>query len=247
MSFLSNLKTDGTIKEQGDSLGGGFVLDSGVYDMVVDMAYINLSAGGAYGLVCVFKSAEGKTLKQTFWMTGGTAKGQLNYYVDKDGNKQYLPGFSQANALALLTVGKEIAECEPEKKMVKAYNPDLKKEVPTEKDVLTEMIGQPIKLGVIKQIVDKTTKAPDGTYQPTGETREENDIDKIFHAETGCTVTELRNGQTEAGFLPKWEEKWKGEVKNRAKGVKDAGKPGVPGTSATTSAPKKSLFGNAAA
>jgi len=244
--MLAMLKTDDKIKEQGDSLGGFKLLNTDAYDMVVDMAYIDLSSGGAYGLVFTGKGADGETIKETFWMTGGTAKGQLNYYVDREGNKQYLPGFSQANALALLTTGQEIAELTPEKKMVKAYDKEAGKEVPTEKDVLVEMIGQPIKLGIVKQIVDKTKKNEiSGAYEPTGETREENVIDKIFHAESGCTVAELRAGSTEASFLPQWIEKNKGETRNKAKGTKAAGTAGAPGAPAGEK--KKSLFGNSAA
>jgi len=38
----------------------------------------------------------------------------LNYYQDKEGKKQYLPGFNIANALSVLTAGKELGELTPE-------------------------------------------------------------------------------------------------------------------------------------
>lgn len=245
--MLANLKMDDSIQEQGDSLGGS-VLDSGIYDMVIDMAYIDISKNGAYGLVCSFRGANGVSHKETFWMTNTEAKGCLNYYVDKSGAKQYLPGFNQANTLALLTTGMNISDLEPEKKTIKVYNYELKKEVPTEKQVVTAMLQQPIKIGLVKQIVDKTKKNPaTGAYDPTGETREENEIHKLFDAENGCTVAELRAGATVPYFLEGWENKWKGQVRNRAKGTK--GDSGTAGAPASPGAMKKpgSLFGKSEA
>jgi hypothetical protein len=240
--MLDMLKTDSSIKEETDSLGGSYLLDSGVYDMIVDMAYIEVSKNGAVGLVLQFKGAGNESLKQTLWMTN---RDKLNYYVDNKGDKQYLPGFSQANALALLTLNKEISEVEPEPKTIKVYNYELKKEAPTEKQVITEMLGKAIKIGVFKQIVDKTAKNAAGVYEPTGETREENEIGKLFHAESGLTVAEARNGETVGSFVTEWEAKHKGTVRNKAKGASKSGAPGAPKAGGGDK-PKKSLFGNAA-
>ena len=122
MSLLASLATDSSIQNETDSVGSS-VLDSNIYPSTVETAYINKSDGGALGLVCTFKSGN-KTIKQTFWMTSGTAKGCKNYYEDKNGEKKYLPGFIQANALALLTVGQEISALDTETKVIKAWNKD---------------------------------------------------------------------------------------------------------------------------
>ena len=103
--MLDNMKEDNSIAEDGDFIGGGsFLLESGTYDMIIDLAYFDVSKGGANSLTFHFKGPNGESVRETFWVTSGTAKGCKNYYLDKDGNKRYLPGFSQANAICKLIV-----------------------------------------------------------------------------------------------------------------------------------------------
>jgi hypothetical protein len=179
-------------------------------------------------------------------MTSGDKKGNKNYYVDKEGNQKYLPGFLLANSLGLLTVGKEIGELAgaAENKVVKLYSFTEKKEVPTEVPVLVELLGQEIYAAVIKQVVDKNAKAADGSYQPTGETREENEIDKFFRAKDKMTTAEIRAGAEEPAFFNTWKEKWAGQVKDRS--TKTSGQAGAPkpaGASPAAKKPTASLFG----
>jgi len=239
--MFGNLKQDPTIQEAGDVLGGGGVLDTDIHKMVVEMAYADKSAGGALSLNLSFKGSNGTSLRTTFWVTSGTAKGGHNYYVDKQGNKQFLPGYSQANALCLLTVGEELANVAPETKTIGIYDYDLKKEVPKQREVLMPLIGQEVSLGVIRQIVDKNVKNDAGIYVPSGETREENEIDKIFRASDGMTVVEIRAEATEAVFYNKWLEKNKGVVRNKAKGAV-AGNAGGQPAADTPAEPAKKLF-----
>src|SRR4030095_2600545 len=179
MSLLANLATDSSIMNDKDSVGSGGVLDSGLYPAKVSLAYAKKSDGGARGLVLHLKTAEGREIRQTLWMTSGTAKGCKNYYETKDGEKRYLPGFTLANSLVQLTLDKEIAALDTEVKVVNVYSADVKAEVPTKVDMLVELLGTEILVGVIKQTVDKTQKSDSGAYVPTGETREENEIDKF--------------------------------------------------------------------
>lgn len=65
-----------------------------------------------------------------------------NYYEDKNGNKNYLPGFIHANALALLTVGQEISGLDTETKVVNAYSAAAKAEVPTKVDMAMDLLGK---------------------------------------------------------------------------------------------------------
>ncbi len=238
---IESLKIDDSIKEGGDSLGGAVLIESGLYDANIEMAYLSTSKGGAMALNVVLL-IEGESVRQTIYMTSGTAKGALNYYIGRDGQKVYLPGFQLANSIALLTVGKDISDVDVEEKVIKLWDYDAKGEVPTKVKVFMELLGKKIKVGMIKQIVDKNVKNDDGTYVPSGETRDENEISKVFHIDSGLTVTEIKAEATEPGFITKWVEKWKGVTKNKAKGA------GSTATSnpAATSAPKpaKSLFGN---
>jgi len=243
--MFDNLKTDENIAGDSDRLGGGYILESDAYNFVVDMAYMDESKGGAMSLNLSLKTQAGDLLKQTFWLTGGRAKGQNNYYIDKTtGDKHYLPGFNQANNICLLSIGKSIADVGHETKSVNVYNPELKKEAPTAKEVLTELIGAQITLGVVKQIVDKTTKNANDQYVPTGETREENEVDKAFRTKDGLTAAEIRAGATDAEFLKAWTEKNKGVTRNKAKGVAagNASPISAASTSAAPAAGGDSLF-----
>ncbi len=254
MSLLSTLKTDDAIQNETDSVGSGGVLDSGCYESTVAMAYTTKSKGGAVGLVLHLKTAIGRELRQTLWMSSGDSKGNKNYY-ERDGERFYLPGFNMAQSLSLLTVGKELKDLAIEQKVVKVYSSEAKKEVPTQVEVVTELLGQEIIAGVFKQIVNKNAlNQSTGKYEATSETREENEIDKFFRASDRMTTAEIRSQETEAGFYMTWVDKWQGQTRDRtAKTTKNTGNAGMPGATANTGlgtaaaspspAPSNSLFG----
>lgn len=248
MSLLSNLKSDASIENEKDSIGGGAVRESGAYLSTVSLAYLTKSTGGATGVVLHFKPKNGgMDIRGTLWVTSGTAKGCLNYYTNKENAKQYLPGFNLANSLALLTVGKELGDLDSEQKVVNVYSSEAKAEVPTKVEMLVELLGKEVNVGLIKQIVDKTKKNDTtGQYEPTGETREENEIDKFFRARDNMTTAEIRSQATEAAFFDSWTAKWDGNTRDKSKGAGAAGKAGSPrgvaGNAAATKKPQTSLF-----
>lgn len=246
--MLANLTTDETIDNEKDSVGGnGGPLESGLYNHTVAMAYLNKSSGGALGLVLTLKDKNNKEVRQTLWMTSGTAKGGKNYY-EKDGVKSYLPGFNLANSLCLLACGKEISAMETEEKLINVYSYEAKAEIPTKVNVIMDLLGKEIVTGLIKQVVDKTKKNDQtGIYEATGETREENEIDKFFHADNRMTVAEIRAKASEAAFANTWDAKWTGKTKERAKGAQTgtgSGIAGAPKGTGTTlvKKPTQSLF-----
>ena len=244
MSLLANLTSDESIANEKDSVGGGGVLESNIYPAKVTLAYVTKSGGGALGLVISAKTTEGRDIKQTLWMTSGTEKGCKNYY-EKDGQKHYLPGYLAANALALLTTGKEISGLETETKVVNVYNSDAKAEVPTKVEMVMDLLGKEILIGLIKQTVNKTKKDEvTGVYQPTGETRDENEIDKFFRASDRKTTAEIRAQVEEAKFADTWLEKWQGKVKDKSSKTAATGAPGAPRAAAPAAAkkPATSLF-----
>lgn len=249
MSIFANLTTDNSIADEKDSVGGGSkILESGLYLCKINMAHVTISQGGAMGLVLTLKTEAGQEIKQTLWMTSGTAKGCKNYY-EKDGQKNYLPGFLLANSICLLAVGKEIAQIDTETKVINLYNAEAKSEVPTKVDVLMDLLGQDILVGLIKQVVDKTKKNDTtGVYEPTGETKEENEVDKFFRARDRMTTAEIRAQAPTAAFADTWATKWTGNTKEKAKGAAAAGTAGVPKASAGVMAaaaakkPTTSLF-----
>lgn len=236
MSFLKNLGKDKDIKDEVDTLGGG-AQPSGLYKCVIEAAYLGVSQGGANSLTIVAKAENGHTFRETLWITNKQGE---EFYIYND-EKRFLPGFNVANALSLLTVGYELCDLdEPEERTLKIFDFDEKKEVPTEVPCLTQLHGEEIWLGIVKEIQDKTKKNDStGKYEPTGETREVNVIDKVFRAESGLTVAEARLGEDKGEFVEKWVNKWEGKERNKAKGAAGAGKAGAP---AQKAAPKSSLF-----
>lgn len=246
MSMFSDVTSNNEVKEQGDSLGGGFLLDSAIYEMEIKVAYGIVAGTGAKAVVVEAVTPAGQKYSTTQWVTSGTAKGGKNYWEDKDGNKRYLPGFENINTICLMTTEKELAALPMEQKTLKIWNKEANAEVPTQVPVLTDLIGKKIYFGVLKQLEDKfdqnqETKVYDVV---TGETRETNDLDKIFHYPTKKTISEAR-GQQEATFAEQWAAKWAGQVKNKAKHAGDKPANGAPRKSSggTDSKPGGSLFG----
>lgn len=246
MSLLAALTTTDEIATAKDSVGGGFrVRDSGLYPLKVALAYVTKASSGALALNVTFKDDEGE-VRQQFWMTSGTAKGGHNYYTDKQGQKQYLPGFIHANALTLLTLGKEIGALDTEKKVINLYSAESKAEVPTQVDMLMDLVGQEVLVGLIKQTVDKNIKDAAGNYIPSGETREENEVDKIFRLKDKMTEAEIRAQAEQANFFAVWEQKWAGKVKDKTTKGANTGTAGAPRQAAAAggnSRPTTSLFG----
>jgi hypothetical protein len=247
MSVLANLATDDSIENEKDVVFTGGPLDSGIYMCQVLLAFIGKAASGAMSLVLHLKTEEGREVRQTLWITSGDAKGNRNYY-EKDGQKHYLPGFQLARSLSLLTVGKELSEMETEPKMVKLWDTSAQAEIPKQVDALTALIGQDVVVGLVKQTVDKNVKNGEGKYVPSGETRDENEVDKFFRARDNKTTAEILAEKEEAEFIDVWRDKWEGQVRNRAKGASAAGAQGtagMPGGAAApagTGQPAKSLF-----
>lgn len=246
MSLLASLTTDASIENETDSVGNSYgPIDSGLYASTVDLAYLSKSSGGALSVVLHLKAGNSE-VRETLWVSSGDAKGNRNFYVTKDGEKKYLPGFNTANSLCLLTVGKELAAVETEEKVVNLWSSEAKAQVPTKVQVLTELMGQEIIAGVIKQIVDKNVKNDAGEYVPSGETREENTIDKFFRARDKMTTAEIRAGAEEPAFYNTWNDRFTGTVRDRS--TKDAGSntSGAFQTAANSgnAKPTQSLFGS---
>jgi len=244
MTLLSNLaKTaDETINNEKDTVGGGGVLDSAPYPMTIDIAYLEKKQSGALFLNVHLKTDDGRMHREGLCIASGDAKGNKSYY-EKDGQRFFLPGFNHASSMALLSVGKELAEMATETKTIKLYNFDAGKELNTDVEMVTDLVGQRIIVGLQKQVVDKRQKADDGSYQPTGETREVNEIDKVFRERDRLTTAEVRAGAEEATFYATWDAKWSGQVRNKASAANDAngGVAGIPKAGGSTK-PKSSLF-----
>lgn len=219
MSLFSKVNTNTTAPAETDSLGGR-VFDSGVVDFIIEMAYISTAGSGAMGLNVHLKEVGGnRVFKAQEWIYSGNEKGNKNTYT-KDGKEFYLPGWLTGNAITQLAADRKLDSLNDDdivKKTIKLWRDGSEQN--TEVDAIDFLIGKPVTVGVLKEIVDKTVKNDQGKYVPTGQTREQNTIGKVFHTETGFTVKELTDGATlddEPKFRNDWAAKNTGEVKDKS-------------------------------
>ena len=240
MSLFNNLSSD-NLEKQGDSLGGFSLFESGLYDGTVKLAYADKYDSGAM-FVALTLELGGKEYRETITITN--KKGE-NFYL-KDGKKMPLPGFTQINDLVLLITGNDLSQLKTEKQTHKVYDFQKRSEVAKELDCLTDIMGKPITVGIIKRTVNKQEKDGNGVYQPINEKRDENVIDKFFHAESGKTVNEFKEGVASGTFKEAWGKKNTGVTQDRYKEQSDQGKSGgllSGGAKPAEGVAKKSLFG----
>ena len=229
MSVFGNLSNDG-LEESQDRLGGFNVRDTNAYQGTIKVAYAGQSQGGARNVTLVMNLADGE-YTETIYVTNKQGENWFLNQNDKT-KKVPLPGFTTIDDICLVTTGNPLSAQPTEEKVVKVYDYDEKKELPKSVPVLTELTGKSVILGIVKELVDKNAKNDStGEYEPTGETREQNVISKVFHDPSKVTVVEAREAQkagkeAEAVFYDKWLEKNKGQVINRVKG--GGGKAGAP-------------------
>ena len=239
-NVFGNMSTEG-MEEQGDSLGGFQTYDSDIYLADVKAFYAGKARESNSQNVTVILTLPGnKEYRETIYVTN---KNGENFYKNDNDKKVILPGYQLADSIAMMTTGKPLNQLTAEEKVVNVWDPEESKELPKAVQMFTEVLGNKIYAGIVKEIVSKTVKGQDGKYHPTDETREQNRIDKFFHSESKQTMTEAKDG-LEAGFFDKWLEANKGQVKNKAKGNKGTNGKAAPQSNAGSGEKKTSLFGN---
>lgn len=237
--LFENIKSEGLEKSE-DRLGGFSILETDIYSGIVKAFYAGKSDGGAMNVTLILDIGGGKEYREEIYITN--KKGE-NFFT-KDGKKMPLPGFTTVNDICLVTTEKELHELETEEKIIKVYDYDAKKEVPTAVQMVTEVLGKPLALGIQKVREFKQKKNAQGVYEDTDETREVNTIQKVFHPTAKVTVPEAREGKTTGEFWDKWLTKNKGQVYDKTKGKGgsgDSSKP-APAAGSTPPASKPSLF-----
>lgn len=238
MSNMFELPADVVVDADEDRLPqkGGFVMDSGVYDVKISMAYLEKTSGGATALKLEFKEVPfGGTVRQTLYIVSGDAKGNLPYYTDSDGNKKPLPDMQKAITLSQLVTGKAFAELEPEDKVISLYNFDVKGEVNTQVKAYTDLIGQELKIGVLKVEKNKAQRDASGSWTDSNEKQEINEVDKFFTTD-GHTLSEQKAGSNPE-FIERWKERNEGNTVVRYKPIAGAPTPGAPAAASPAPAP----------
>ena len=238
MSLFASIQNANIQTKEEDVLGGGRTVPSNVYPAGIKLAYLDAAASGAICVVFDFAMlVDGKERnhKETIYISNKNK--EFTYKDKQSGEDKPLPGFVTVDSICKAVTGKSITELSTEKKMVKVYDYVQKAEVPQEKEVLMDLIRGKLELGILEVTVDKTTKnesynssqPTQGTnlpYLPTGETREQNELSKVFN-EDGLTQLEKDSGATEAKFKAAWITQYGDKKINKAKGAGSGAKAGV--------------------
>ena len=204
------------VREEERDIISGQKLDTDIYAAKLKMVYVDKSKSGAANINFML-DVNGQNYNETVYVTNKS--GQNTYTCKKTGKKKLLPGFQQVNTVCKLLLNKEISAAVLEEKMINIYDYELSKEVPMKRQVLTELIGENAHVAIQKVLQNKQVKADSGDYvnDPTGETRETNEIVKWFNADKQ-TLPEFAE-ESEAKFFQKWLDANKGKVKDKVQKV----------------------------
>ena len=225
MSLFASIQNANIQTKEEDVLGGSRTVPSNVYPAGIKLAYLDAAASGAICVVFDFAmlvNGKERNHKETIYISNKNK--EFTYKDKQSGEDKPLPGFVTVDSICKAVTGKSITELSTEKKTIKVYDYDQKAEVPQEKEVLMDLIRGKLELGIIETIVDKNVKTDNG-YVPSGETREQNELSKVFN-EDGLTQLEKESGATEAKFKAAWVEQYAGKKINKSKGAATGAKAG---------------------
>ena len=261
MSLFGNLKEKTkNVEAAKDTLGGGGfgAKETDIYTGTVKVAYVGKADSGADWMQLIIENLKGSDgndageFRAQVYFTSGNAKGNKPTY-EKNGKEYFLPGYTVINDMMLMATGCELPDADFEEKIVKVYDFDLKAETNKSVMVPVDLVGQTVTFALEKVLEAKQVKGDNG-YVDSGETREVNEIQKVFHPELLVTVVEAQEAEkTEKELTPElavfhaaWLEKNKGKTRDKTKGSAGGnGKGGLPPKpgAGTTPAGGKSLFG----
>lgn len=176
-----------------DFIRTGGALETDVYEATIKAAFNRGSTKSKAMSIIILLDINGKELLSQTWVTNGD--GGVTYKDKKNNDKpKNLPGFNQMNSLALLVTGKSLGELDVEERKLKLWDSNAKAETLQAVDCYVDLHGEKVLVAIQKQIVDKERAIP-GTnpvkYEPTGETREVNEVIKYFPAGKMVTISEI--------------------------------------------------------
>lgn len=227
-----------------DVVGGYTPVIAGGYTAKILQAYLFQHSGGAIAANLELQLGERK-FNQTLYVTKKTGE---NTYEDKNGNVRYMQGYEIINDALLIASGGDVSfdDAELDEKKIQLKNSEGQ-DVPTDVEILTQLIGQEIGILVSHERVNQQVLNPatnEYVNDPEGKTREQNAIAKVYDPESGCTVLEMMNENPVAVFKEDWIKQWGGKINDRTKqGTTGGASTGSPSASGGTETKKKSLFG----
>lgn len=223
-------------QEEERDVVAGQRLTTDIYPMKIKMVYMDKSDKGAHS-VNIVGEINGAPYNEAKFITNRDGQ---NFFADKKtGEKRINPNFAQVTSMCELLLGKKLNQMTLEKKMVKIYNFKKRADEVVERDVMTELTGLTAHPAILKIIENK--QVDDGTGKwvndPTGATREKNEITKWFDEEKR-TLPEKKAGK-DAEFYNEWLKSNKGKDRNKVQKV--AGAAGMPSGAEDTT---EDLFGS---
>lgn len=190
MSNIFAGKKSAEDKVEDDFIGGGGALDTDIYKAKIKTVYIAKAQSSDAQSVNLLLDVNGKEVRQQIWVSN--RNGDVTYKDKKTGDMKNLPGFNQVNSLCMLVCSKEMGEMRMEELTVKLYDFDAKKELPQVVQCFSELHGETIQIALQRQTVDKTKLDENtGKYEPTGETRDQNEIIKFFPENKLITISDV--------------------------------------------------------
>jgi hypothetical protein len=177
-------------KVEDDYLGGGGALDTDIYSATIKVAYIGKASASEARNVTLLLDINGREVRQQIWVSN--RNGDVTYKDKKSGEDKNLPGFNQINSLCMLVCSKEMGKMDVEELTVKLYDFESKKELPQAVDCFSELHGEKVQIALQRQTVDKNSLDQNtGKYEPTGETRDQNEIIKFFPEDKLVTISDV--------------------------------------------------------
>ena len=207
MSLLDKLSVGSDVEGQDEDFipGGNFTLDTGVYPMTIELAYLGESQGGAMNVTVWLKETNGnRTHRETFYVTSGKAKGQKNTYT-RNGKTRLLPGMEAMNQMSIIATGNPLSAQTPEEKTVKLWDFEERKELPKQVPVLTALLQKRLDVCITKRRENKRQNVG-GEYIDTNEERVFDEVSKFLYP-SGHTVAEKKGG-SDADFRDTWKSKF---------------------------------------
>jgi hypothetical protein len=251
-------------KVEDDFLGGGGVLDTDIYPATIKTAYIGEAQASDARNVTLLLDINGRQTTQQIWVSN--RNGDVTYKDKKTGEAKNLPGFNQINSLCMLVCSKEMGEMDVEELTVNIYDFDAKKELPQAVDCFSELHGEKIQIALQRQTVDKNVKNEStGSYEPSGEVRDKNEIVKFFPEDKLVTISDVaefvrglggnfddvlnnrelgkaiaKMDESQSNYAEKWLKRNKGQTYDKSSGKKSGegksfSKPGAGGSKAKAS------------
>jgi hypothetical protein len=202
MGIFDNLEQTNDAKQQAEKVGGNFISKTGKYDGIVRMAYaVPSKSSDSIGIRVIIDTDSGE-IQETVYISYQDGK---TYKTNDKGEKIENFGFTKMKRLNYLLTGNNSIP-NTEKKTIKIYDYDAKKDVPKEMDVITEWIKKPITVLAVA-VKEFKQKNVNGTYVDTDEVKNKMDIKAYVDFETGKTATEKENGE-DAEYIKKWLDKY---------------------------------------